>query len=127
MNHTERIWMTPRAHTRLKNEIAALRSQSTIEVPDNFMDYDDDLVATQLARRARIRGIQELLANAIVSENPDDIYTAEVEHESAVGGNDVTDVGGETDTFLLGSRGADGAASRQGLDRPATSLPTTDA
>lgn len=108
MPHTERIWMTPQAHTRLKNELAALRpSQSTIGVPDDFMDYDDDLLATQLARRARIRGIQDLLANAIVSEDPEDIYTAEVEYESTVGGNEVTDAGGDLAAMVGGAAPAD--------------------
>ena len=108
MTHTERIWMTPQAHTRLKNELAALRSaQSTIEVPADFVDYDDDLLATQLARRARIRGIQDLLANAIVSEDPEDIYTAEVEHESTVGGNEVTDAGGDLVAMVSRADAAD--------------------
>ena len=30
---------------RLKTELAALRSHPSIEVPEDFMDYDDNLVA----------------------------------------------------------------------------------
>ena len=41
MTSTERLWMTRAAHTRLQNELAALRSRPSIEVPDDFMDYDD--------------------------------------------------------------------------------------
>ena len=46
MTSTERLWMTREAHTRLKTELAALRSRRGIEVPEDFMDYDDNLVAT---------------------------------------------------------------------------------
>ena len=45
MTSTERLWMTREAHTRLKTELAALRSRRGIEVPEDFMDYDDNLVA----------------------------------------------------------------------------------
>ena len=45
MTSTEPVWMTRQAHTRLQNELAALRSRPSIEVPDDFMDYDDNLVA----------------------------------------------------------------------------------
>ena len=48
MTSTERLWMTREAHTRLKTELAALRSRPSIEVPDDFMDYDDNLVAELL-------------------------------------------------------------------------------
>ena len=43
MTSTERLWMTREAHTRLQAELAALRSRPSIEVPDDFMDYDDNL------------------------------------------------------------------------------------
>ena len=64
MTSTERLWMTCEAHTRLQAELAALRSRPSIEVPDDFMDYDDNLVAKYSARQARIRQIQDLLTNA---------------------------------------------------------------
>ena len=70
MTSTERIWMTRQDYTRLHNELAALRSRRNIEVPDNFMDYDANLIAGYRARRARIREIQDLLTNAVVGENP---------------------------------------------------------
>ena len=62
MTSTERLWMTHEAHTRLKTELAALRSRRGIEVPEDFMDYDDNLMAAHLARQARIHQIQELWA-----------------------------------------------------------------
>src|SRR5690349_770478 len=96
MTNTEIVWMTPTAHTRLKNKLAALRSQPNIEVPDDFMDYDDNLIARYRARQEQIRELDALLTNAIVSEDPGDIYTAEVEHESDADGNAVTDVGVDT-------------------------------
>ena len=69
--------MTRQAHARLQNELAALRSHPNIEVPDDFMDYDDNLVANYTARRARIRQIQDLLSNAVVGEDPPDDGVAE--------------------------------------------------
>ena len=77
MTSTERLWMTCEAHTRLQAELAALRSRPSIEVPDDFMDYDDNLVAKYSARQARIRQIQDLLTNAIVGEDPPDDGIAE--------------------------------------------------
>jgi hypothetical protein len=54
--------MTPHAHTRLQTELAALRrSGPSIEVPDDYMDYEDNLVARHVARQLRIRQIQDLL------------------------------------------------------------------
>ena len=77
MTSTEPVWMTRQAHTRLQNELAALRSRPRIEVPEDFMDYDDNLVANYTARQARIRQIQDLLTNAVVGEDPPDDGVAE--------------------------------------------------
>ena len=78
MTSTEPVWMTPQAHTRLQTELAALRrSGPSIEVPDDYMDYDDNLVARHAARQARIRQIQDLLTNAVVGEDPPDDGIAE--------------------------------------------------
>jgi transcription elongation factor GreA len=104
MTSTERIWMTREAHTRLKTELAALRSRRGIEVPDDFMDYDDNLAA-HLARRARIHQIQELLGNAIVGEDPPDDGIAEPGMVLTVRYDDT----GEIETFLLGVRGVEDA------------------
>ena len=93
------------AHTRLKTELAALRSRRGIEVPDDFMDYDDNLVADYTARQARIRQIQELLGNAVVGEDPPDDGIAEPGMVLSVRYDDT----GEVETFLLGVRGVEDA------------------
>ena len=78
MTSTEPVWMTPQALSRLQTELAALRrSGPSIEVPDDYMDYDDNLVARHAARQARIRQIQDLLTNAVVGEDPPDDGIAE--------------------------------------------------
>jgi len=105
MTSTERLWMTCEAHTRLQAELAALRSRPSIEVPDDFMDYDDNLVAKYSARQARIRQIQDLLANAVVGEDPPDDGIAEPGMVLTVRYDDT----GEIETFLLGVRGAEDA------------------
>jgi transcription elongation factor GreA len=105
MTSTERLWMTREAHTRLQSELAALRSRPSIEVPDDFMDYDDNLVAKYSARQARIRQIQDLLANAVVGEDPPDDGIAEPGMVLTVRYDDT----GEIETFLLGVRGAEDA------------------
>jgi len=105
MTSTERLWMTREAHTRLKAELAALRSRRGIEVPDDFMDYDDNLMAAHLARQARIHQIQELLGNAVVGEDPPDDGIAEPGMVLTVRYDDT----GEVETFLLGVRGVEDA------------------
>ena len=119
MTSTKPAWMTRQAHTRLQNELAALRSRPNIEVPDDFMDNGDN-VAKYAARQARIRQIQNLLANAVVNENPPDDGVAEPGMVLTVRYDDT----GETETFLLGVRGAEVAGidvySMQSLGRAIT-------
>ena len=103
MTSTEPVWMTRQAHTRLQNELAALRSRPNIEVPEDFMDYDDNLVANYTARQARIRQIQDLLTNAVVGEDPPDDGIAEPGMVLTVRYDDT----GEIETFLLGVHGAE--------------------
>ena len=50
-------------------ELAALRSRRGIEGPDDFMDYDANLIAGYPALRARIREIEDVLTNAVVGED----------------------------------------------------------
>lgn len=103
MTSTEGLWMTREAHDRLQAELAALRSRPSIEVPDDFIDYDNNLVAKYSARQARIRQIQELLSNAVVGEDPADDGIAEPGMVLTVRYDDT----GEIETFLLGVRGAE--------------------
>jgi transcription elongation factor GreA len=105
MTSTERVWITREAHTRLQTELAALRSHPSIEVPDDFMDNDDNLVAGYRARQARIHQIQDLLTSAIVGEDPPDDGIAEPGMVLTVRYDDT----GEIETFLLGVRGVEDA------------------
>ena len=76
MTSTERLWMTRQAQGRLREELAALRSRPSIEVPDDFMDNGDNLTR-YVAQQARIRQIEDLLANGVVDEDPPDDGIAE--------------------------------------------------
>ena len=105
MTTTEGVWMTRRAYIRLQAELAGLRSQPAIEVPDDFMDYDDNVVVAYRARQARIGQIHDLLANAIVGEDPPDDGVAEPGMVLTVRYDDT----GDTETFLLGVRGVEDA------------------
>src|SRR3954452_9465560 len=100
MTSTEPVWMTRQAHTRLQTELAAVRSRPNIEVPEDFMDYDDNLVANYTERQARIRQIQDLLTNASVVEDPPDDGIAEPGMVITVRYDDT----GEIETFLVGGR-----------------------
>jgi transcription elongation factor GreA len=105
MTSAEHLWITRDAHNRLQAELAALRSRPSIEVPEDFMDFDDSLVANYAARQARIRQIQDLLSNAVVGEEPPDDGIAEPGMVLTVRYDDTGDV----ETFLLGVRGAEDA------------------
>ncbi|OBI20089.1 transcription elongation factor GreA [Mycobacterium sp. E2327] len=99
MHDTQPIWLTRHEYGRLVGELTALRSRRSIEVPDDFMDYDANRIARYSARRARIREIEDLLARAIVTEDrtaaePGTIVTIRYEDT------------GETETFRLGRYGA---------------------
>ncbi|MDX1884741.1 GreA/GreB family elongation factor [Mycolicibacterium sp. 120270] len=104
MTTTERIWMTRQAHQQLQDELAELRSHRGVEVPDDLAD-DGDRAARYAARQARIREIQDLLSNAVVDEDPPDDGIAEPGMVLTVRFDDT----GETETFLLGVRGAEEA------------------
>ena len=69
------------------------------------MDYDDNLSPATSARQARIRQIHDLLTNAVVGEDPPDDGIAEPGMVLTVRYDDT----GETETFLLGVRGAEDA------------------
>lgn len=105
MTDSECVWMTRKAYIGLQMELAALRSQPTVEVPDDLMECDDSLVAGQRARQARIHQIHELLMNADVGEDPPDDGIAEPGMVLTVR----FDSTGEIETFLLGLRGAEEA------------------
>ena len=91
--------MTHHDYTRLHDELAAQRSRRSIEVPDDFMDYDANRLARYSARQARIREIEDLLTNAVV------VGEEAVFDPVAEPGMVLTvryDDTGDTETFLLG-------------------------
>ncbi|OBI28120.1 GreA/GreB family elongation factor [Mycobacterium sp. E2238] len=97
--------LTPQHYRRLQDELVALRSQRGVEVPDDTMDYGGTRGARPAARRQRIREIEDLLAAAAVRGNP-------AGERIAGPGMVVTiryDASGETETLLLGRRGAEDA------------------
>ncbi|MEU0878191.1 GreA/GreB family elongation factor [Lentzea sp. NPDC005914] len=90
---TPRVWLTPQAHHRLRNELTTLLAPTRGDV-----DF-----ASQREREARIRQINDLLTNAVVGEDPPDDGVAEPGMVLTVRFDDT----GETETFLLGARGAE--------------------
>lgn len=101
MTSTEPIWMTRQQYTRLRNKLNALRAGLIVEVPDDVMDFD----AKTSALQRRIREIQNLLAKAVIAENPAGDPIAEPGMVLTIR----YDATGETETFLLGRRGSEGA------------------
>ncbi|MGV0793574.1 GreA/GreB family elongation factor [Mycolicibacterium sp. XJ1819] len=101
---TDGVWMTPQARERLEAELAELMSHREFDTEDPN-DRDDQLVEAQLARKARIRQIHELLSNAVVGDTPPDDGIAEPGMVLTVRYDDT----GDTETFLLGVRGAEDA------------------
>ncbi len=111
MTATEPIWMNRRQYAGLRNVLAEMRSRIMVEVPDDVMDYD----AKRIAVQRRIRTIEDMLAHAVVCENPPD---------GPVAGPGMVltiryDATGETETFLLGRRAGEGA---EGADLTVYSL-----
>lgn len=97
--------MTQQDHSRQLSELIALRSQHAVEAPDDFLDYHANAIARCCARRARILEIEQLLASAIVGIDTGGDVIAQP-------GMVVTiryDATGQTETFLLGRRGAENA------------------
>jgi len=100
MIDTQGIRLTRHQYGRLMSELTRLRSRRSIEVPDDFMDYDANRIARHSARSARIREIEDLLARAIVNDAPENAaapgMVLTIRYEDS----------GETETFLLGRYGA---------------------
>ncbi|MGW6449824.1 GreA/GreB family elongation factor [Lentzea sp. NPDC055074] len=92
---TPRVWLSPQANHRLRNEL------TTLLTPPRGTDDPD--FAARRDRETRIRQINELLTNAIVGEDPPDDGVAEPGMVLTVRFDDT----GEHETFLLGARGAE--------------------
>lgn len=97
MTTTERVWMTPQAHSRLQAELAELVLRRNTGAPDDYTG------AVRSGIRARINEIHDLLTNAVVGEDPPDDGVAEPGMVLTVRYDD----SGETETFLLGVRSAE--------------------
>jgi transcription elongation factor GreA len=100
---THQTWITPQAHERLKSELATLQALCNTSAFDDSRDGDENLAAVQRARRGRIQEIHDLLVNAVVGEDPPNDGIAEPGMVLTVR----YDESGETETFLLGVRGAE--------------------
>jgi transcription elongation factor GreA len=92
---TPRVWLTPQAGHRLRNELTTLLAPARGD--------DDSDFASRRDRETRIRQINDLLTHAIVGEDPPDDGVAEPGMVLTVRFDDT----GDTETFLLGARGAE--------------------
>jgi transcription elongation factor GreA len=101
MTTTPRVWISPHGYERLHRELATLRFLFSAGIADG--DDDENATAVRRAWEIRIQQIHDLLINAVVGEDPPNDGIAEP-------GMVVTiryDATGDTDTFLLGVRGAE--------------------
>lgn len=96
MTGSERVWLSPEAHGRLRTELASLIAPP----PEDTTGDDVDLVRR---RAARVRELRELLANAVVGEDPPDDGIAEPGMVLTIRYDDT----GDEETFLLGLRDAE--------------------
>jgi transcription elongation GreA/GreB family factor len=101
MTNTGRVWISAQAHRRLQRELATLRELISTALEDSYTD--ENAAAVRRARQARIQRIHELLFDAAVGEDPPDDGIAEPGMVVTVRYDDT----GETETFLLGVRGAE--------------------
>lgn len=99
MTTAQRVWLTPAAHDRLRDELTTLQKWA-VEVTDSA---DIDAVAVRRAQQGRIQQIHEMLVDAVIGEEPPNDGIAEPGMVVTVRYGDTDD----TDTFLLGTRGAD--------------------
>lgn len=100
MTTSQDVWMSPQAHERLQAELTTLRELLNTEAAE---DSDENQVAIQRARQARIQQIHDLLLHAVVGENPPNDGVAEPGMVLTVR----FDGSEDTETFLLGVRGAE--------------------
>lgn len=101
MTAAQRSWLSPQAYERLRKELAALRQLCAAEPVDR--DGDENTAALQRGWQARIQQIHDLLIDAVVGEDPPDDGIAEPGMVVTIRYDDTAD----TETFLLGVRGAE--------------------
>ena len=66
MTTAQRVWLTPAAHDRLRDELTTLQKWA-VEVTDSA---DIDAVAVRRAQQGRIQQIHEMLVDAVIGEEP---------------------------------------------------------
>jgi transcription elongation GreA/GreB family factor len=101
MREKQRVWISPQAHERLQRELSTLRRLAAAGALDS--DSDENTIAVQRGWQARIQQIHGLLINAVVGDDPPDDGIAEPGMVVTIRYDDT----GDTETFLLGVRGAE--------------------
>ena len=101
----EPVWISPQAYERLHRELATLRELCTATTAGG--DSDPNSAAVQRGWQARIQQIHDLLVNAVVGEDPPNDGIAEPGMVLTIRYDDT----GDTETFLLGVRGAEYGAT----------------
>ncbi len=99
MTSTQRVWLTSEAHDRLQAELACLLAPPTTTTPED-PGSTDSAVDRARRRASRIRELQELLAKAVVGEDPPNDGLAEPGMVLTIRYDDTAD----EETFLLGLR-----------------------
>lgn len=105
MTTGDRVWLTPEAHERLRAELTTLLAPALPGGPGEPAGDGGTDDATDAGRRraARVRQLQELLANAVVGEDPPNDGVAEPGMVLTIRYDDTAD----EETFLLGLRAAE--------------------
>lgn len=101
MTTAQRVWISPQAYERLTRELATLRQLSSAATHDS--GEDENSAAVRRAWQGRIQQIHDLLIRAVVGEDPPDDGVAEPGMVVTIRYDDTND----TETFLLGVRGAE--------------------
>lgn len=100
-NPQTRVWISPQGYERLQRELTTLRELCCAATADG--DIDDNNVAVQRAWQARIQRIHDVMSNAVVGVDPPDDGIAEPGMVLTIRYDET----GDTETFLLGVRGAE--------------------
>jgi transcription elongation factor GreA len=101
MTSAQPVWISPQAYERLQRELTTLRVLHTRAAADG--ESDENATVIQSEWQARIQQIHELLIDAVVGEDPPDDGVAEPGMVLTIRYEDT----GDTETFLLGVRGAE--------------------
>jgi transcription elongation GreA/GreB family factor len=99
MTTSHRVWISPQAYERLHRELATLRELCAAGAGGT----DENALAVHRGWQTRIQQIHDLLVNAVVGEDPPDDGVAEPGMVVTIRYDDT----GDTETFLLGVRGAE--------------------